>query len=413
MHSWRLWCVVFATGLIVALTAPQVWAWYQLRTAQTELGRYHPELARQALASCLQIWPNHAGAHLLASRAARQADDLEAAVAELHAAQRLHGGATDDTAFEWALIQASAGNIQEVDEYLQRQADTSADKVPLVWEALTVGYLRRYRTLDAMNCLKRWLRDDPDNVRALELRGTTYVAGKGVVRGSEDYRRVLELDPTRKQTRWRLVNALLALGTYDDAASNLELFERETPGTPEVAARLARCYAMLGRRDEADRIIDAALAKYPDDGPCLRTRGQLSLIGQHPADAETALRKAVSLMPSDYQAQQLLFQSLQQQGKADEAKAQLKTAESVRDQSERIGELSSRKLAEFPLDPALHYEMGKLLIQTGRAELGERWLLNALQLDPNHKPSHLELANYYDRTGDKSRAAEHRKLAAP
>jgi predicted Zn-dependent protease len=398
--------------VVGALAAPQVWAWYHFQEAKSALGKYQPQQAQTSLASCERVWGDRASVRLLASRAARQAGELEAAITELHAAQRIAGGATDETAFEWALLQAASGNVREVEEYLQKRVEQSpAQAGPLVWEALTVGYLRHYRTLDAMNCLNRWLRDDPNNVRALELRGATYVAGKNVVRGSVDYRRALELDPTRKQTRWSLINALLAIGTYDEAASYLELFERENPGTPDVAARLARCYAMLGRGEEAARIIDAALAKYPDDGPCLRTRGQLSLIGQRPAEAETALRKAAALMHSDYQSQQLLFQALQQQGKADEAKAQLKIAEAVRDQSERIGELSSRKLAEFPLDPALHYEMGKLLIQTGRGEAGEWWLLNALQLDPNHKPSHLELANYYDRTGDKARAAEHRKLA--
>src|SRR6516225_4413196 len=113
LRSRTLWCVVIGVGFVVAFAAPQLWGWYQLRRGQTELAQYHPELARQALESCLRIWPNHAHAHLLASRAARLADDLNAAVVELHAAQRLSGGATDETAFEWALIQASAGNIPE------------------------------------------------------------------------------------------------------------------------------------------------------------------------------------------------------------------------------------------------------------------------------------------------------------
>jgi predicted Zn-dependent protease len=402
-----------AALLVLGLLAPQAWAWYQLRAARAAMEKYHPEEARADLAKCSRVWNERASVHLLAARAARQDEDLEAAVAELRAAQRLAGGATDDTALEWALIQAASGNVREVEEYLQKRAEQSPSVAgPLVWEALAVGYLRVSRTLDAMACLNFWLKREKDNVRALELRGRTYVAGKGVVRGAEDYRRVLELDPSRKQTLWLLIGALLVLGGYDEAAGLLEQFAKEKPGDPEVAARLARCYAMLGRGQDADRLIDAALETHPNDGPCLRTRGQLFLIERRPAEGEAALRRAVAQMPADYQAQQLLFQSLQQQGKVEEAKAQLKVAEQVRNQAEHLGELSSRKLAEFPLDPALHYEMGKLLIETGRGEIGERWLITALELDSDYRPAHAELAAYYERIGDKVRAEEHRRKAS-
>ena len=102
---------------------------------------------------------------------------------------------------------------------------------------------------------------------------------------------------------------------------------------------------------------------------------------------------------------------MRRQGKDAEAKEQHKKAEAVKDRSERISELSSRRLAEQPLDPALHYEIGILFLQTGRAEVGERWLLSALTLDPEHKPSHAALADYYARIGNTALADEHRQKA--
>jgi tetratricopeptide (TPR) repeat protein len=401
--------------LVLGLLAPQAWAWYQFRAACDALAKYHTTEARVSLNSCERVWGSRPAIHLLASRAARQDDDLEAAATELRSAQRLVGGASDESAFEWALLQAAWGNVREVEEYLQKRAEQSPGQVgPLVWEALAMGYLRKYRTLDAMACLNHWLKQEPKNVRALELRGRTYAMGRGIERASEDYRRVLELDPSRARTRWLLIDALLATGTFDEATTNLEIFAKEKPDDPAIASRLAKCFAMNRRVEEGSRLIDAALAKHPDDGPCLRTRGQLYLIEERPAEAEAALRKAVALMPSDYQTQQLLFRSLQQQpGKIEEAKAQLKIAEDVRERSEQIAELTSRKLAEFPLDPAVHYAMGKLMMQSGRGDAGEGWLLTALELDPNFKPAHAELAAYYERIGEQALAAEHRKKAAP
>jgi predicted Zn-dependent protease len=405
----RFACAVVVLGLL----APQAWAWYHLRAAHKALARHHPQEARTALASCSRVWSDRPSVRLLACRAAWQAGDLEDAVAELRAAQRLTGGATSQTALEWALVQAAGGNVREVEEYLQRRAEETPALGPLVWEALAVGYLRIYRTLDAMSCLNHWLKREPDNVRALELRGQTYVTGRGVVRGAEDFRRVLQFDPSRRATRWQLVEALIALGGYEEAVEHLELFAREKPNDSQVSALLARCYFFVGRRDEARRLLDSALQHEPEHGLCLRTRGQFALMDDQKAEAERWLRRAVAALPEDHQSHWLLFEALRQQGKIAEAQEQNRVADAVKERASRITELQSRRLAEFPLDPTVHFEMGSLLIQTGRGEVGERWLLSALELDPGHRPSHAALASYYDSRGERAKAEFHRARANP
>ncbi|MBN9524257.1 tetratricopeptide repeat protein [bacterium] len=404
-----------AAVLLVGYGAAQAWAWNHLRAARAALAAYHPEEASDRLAACARVWGSRPEVRLLASRAARQSGDLGAADHELRACEQLQGGASDDTAFEWALTQAAAGNVREVEPYLQKRAEQSPTAAALVWEALAAGYLRVYRTLDAMACAEHWLKREPDNPRALDLRGQIYVTGRGLVRGSDDYRRVLQLDPSRKQTRWRLAVCLIDLGAYDEAAGHLEVFARDAPDDPEVAARLARCYVMTRQGAEARALLDAALARHPDHGPCLRARGQVALTAD-PPDLEAAegyLRRAAAALPDDYQTNWSLAEAMRQRGKADEAKAQLARAEGVRDRAERMAELRSRKLAEQPLDPALHYEMGTLLLRGPHADVGVQWLTSALALDPDHKPSHAALADHYARTGDPARAADHRRRAAP
>src|SRR5262249_43465785 len=159
---------------------------------------------------------------LLASRAARQEDDFAEADRQLRAAHRAAGGSSDPIAFEWAMLHAAAGDLDGVDQYLQRRAEEDPTLAPLAWETRATRYLRVYRTLDAMALLDRWPKLEPENVRALDLRGMTFVTGKGVKRGSDDYRRALELDPDRTDTRWRLSVALLDLGAYEEAVGHLE-----------------------------------------------------------------------------------------------------------------------------------------------------------------------------------------------
>ena len=64
------------------------------------------------------------------------------------------------------------------------------------------------RTLDALGCLDQWLRDDPDNVRALMLKGNLFWQVKAPLKAIPEYRRVLELDAGQLEARWRLARCL-------------------------------------------------------------------------------------------------------------------------------------------------------------------------------------------------------------
>lgn len=411
LSSKRLLVVLLATGLVLGLGGRQAWAWYQLRAARDALARHHPDAARDHLARCLKVWPHSESALLLDSRAARQSGDLEEADRRLRACQRLHGGTSDEIALEWALLRATGGAPGEVEEYLQRRIEQEPELAPLVWEALAEGYIRLYRILDAVACLDQWLRLDPDNLRALELRGMAYQNGKSARKAADDFHRVIVADPTRSATRRRLVNCLLDMGSYEEALPHLEYLRQEKPNDPDVQVRLARCQNMLGRGEQARQLLDAVLAKHPENLLALRTRGQFALADGRPGEAEDWLRRAVRAAPEDYLANHLLFRALQQQDKGDEARAQLRKAETIKDRVERLGELRSRKLSVQPLDPALHYEMGVLLLRGGHKAVGESWLLSALALDPDYRPAHAALADYYQSQGDSSRAAEHRRRA--
>ena len=409
MPSWKWIRRGAIAGVLIALTAPHAIAAWQYRAALSDLGRYHPETARRRLDHCLSAWPKSATIRLLASRAAREAGDLEDATLQLEAAQRIEDGSNDEIAFEWALLRAASGGAPEVEAYLQKQADARPEDSHLVWEALAEGYLRNYRSLDAMSCLEHWLGGSPENVRALELRGRTFTMGRGVKRGSEDFRRVLELDPNRDDTRLRLTRSLLDLGAYDEALPHLERLSHSRPDDPDVPVSPARCLNMLNRPAEARQALEAVLAKQPGHGLALRTLGQFSLMNQKPAEAEEWLRKAAAALPEDYLALWLLYDSLRQQGKPD-APEVLKQAEAMRDRGERIGELQSRKFAANPLDPGLHVEMAVLLMRSGKDDIATTWLQRAISLDAGFKPAHRILADHYAKTGRKELAAEHRKL---
>jgi Tfp pilus assembly protein PilF len=53
--------------------------------------------------------------------------------------------------------------------------------------------------------------------------------------------------------------------------------------------------------------------------------------------------------------------------------------------------------------------MGMIFLRNGREKDGVAWLQTALQVDPSHAATHQALADYFERKGMKSEAAEHRR----
>ena len=54
--------------------------------------------------------------------------------------------------------------------------------------------------------------------------------------------------------------------------------------------------------------------------------------------------------------------------------------------------------------------MGKTLLALGRLEPALQALLTAVKLDPNHKPTHYQLAQVYARLNDKENSQKHSEI---
>jgi predicted Zn-dependent protease len=399
--------------LLAALTVAglYLWGWYNWSAAQSALARYQTPKAQQHLQSCLWLWPNSPAVHLLAARADWRAGEYEAAQAHLRKCQHLGRSSSEEVVLETALMHVAGGDLPEYEVYLQALVQKEPALAPLILEALAAGYLRVYRIRDALTCLERWLTVQPDNVQALFLRGTVYRQLQTAQKYTPDFRRVVELDPERDEAREYLAGGLLEIGRFDEALPHLEHLLQRRPRDPELLVRLARCRNGLGQMKQARQLLDEVLAEHPDHGAALRAYGQLARQAGLLEEAEKWLRRAARVLPYDYQAQYGLYQVLEELGKPQAAKEQQARAQDLKDRLERLATISQRKMSERPYDPAVHYELGMLLISLGSEEVGVGWLHTALRQDPNYQPAHAALADYYEKTKDEEQAAYHREQA--
>lgn len=409
------WLVgLLALALLALLGGLQGWAFFHWQQAQQELRRYHGAAARQHLENCRRIWPYSRSGWVsrCASRAARLAGDYEAADQYLRQAEKLYGERSLELHQEWALLHASMGNITpQLEEYLLAQAERDAEQQPLIWEALAEGYLRAYRTREAFACLERWLKRDPNNVRAHRLRGDTWRRARHLRNAVPDYRQVVAQDPEDNEARYWLILGLLEAGQYAEAWPQVEQFLAQAPRKDLGQVLQARCLIGLGRYAAAQQLLEELLAQAPQHGLALRARGEVELRQGHWEQAEFWLQRAAQALPQDYLTQWWYYQALSQNSRP-AAAAQKKVVEDLKNALERLEEITTRDMSARPHDPALFCELAALLLRLGQEDEAEIWWQRALWEAPNWRPAHQALADFYQRRGDLRRAAEHRQRAA-
>jgi predicted Zn-dependent protease len=197
-----------------------------------------------------------------------------------------------------------------------------------------------------------------------------------------------------------------------DAVPHLERLYRQAPNHPAVLARLGMCRFLQGRTDEARRLMEAALPHMPDDPALLTHLARLDLQEGRGGRAELRLRAVLATDPSDAEARYLLVTALQVQGRAEESAAALAEYERFKVLVERANKLL-REQADNPKAGAeAAFEIGDLLLQVGRERTALYWLDQALARNPRYRPAHQVLADYYERKGDREKAAAHRRQLA-
>jgi tetratricopeptide (TPR) repeat protein len=401
--------LVFAVGPVVATYA---WGLRQFTAGAEALAQYQNDRAREHLERCLYLWPDNPAVHLLLARVERRARHFNDAEQHLEVCRRQTDAQNRDAiTLEWALLRASMGDLASVEESLQARLERRPAEAPLIWEGLAEGYRRTCRMPEALACLDIWGRYEPDNPHICYLRGELYTQVGSVTRMRDEFERVVEMDPDHDAARRRLARSLVLLGRYEEAGTHLRVLLAKTPGDVELETLLARAEHDLGQQAAAVQRLDAVLERDPDYAPALVERGRAAQTAGEYLAAERWLRRAVAIVPYDFDSQWALFQVLQGQGRTEEANAQRTVGQQVKDRRERINAIQSRELAAKQADPKLQCELGELLLGIGDRESAENWLLSALRLDPALPAAHAMLAELYRQKGDTDRAAMHRRAA--
>jgi tetratricopeptide (TPR) repeat protein len=377
--------------------------------AQRALEGHDVAGAARHLGECLKAWPFHAEAHFLLARASRRAGNRAGWERHLYRAAALEWPA-EDIELERRLMRAQSGDLWGVEDGLWQQAQGSHPDQELILEALARGYLEINSYRDVLECAAFWLRRRPDAWLPRLYRGRTYHLSRLIDRAVPDYRYVLEHRPDHGQARLWLAGALDVDGRYREALAEFGVYLESHPGDPTALLGVAHCRFSLGELGEARAALEERSARHKEDAAGLLLRAKLDAAEGSPAKALAALKRAEALAPYETDVLEMLARTCRQLGDREQGERYQRKREDVNRLYGRLDDVRKR-IGKDPENVALRYEAGLLLQRLGREDEAERWLRGLLRLDPDHRPTHRALADYYHKRGEVRRAEYHRRKA--
>ena len=410
----RLTLFALLLGVLAAGTAAVFfWAQHHLEAAQLALQRYAFEEARRHLDLCLKVRWRSAAVHLLAAQTARRCEAYDEAEQRLAESIQLVG-MTPAAALERMLLSAQQGELDGVESSLRGRASGDDPNAGLVLEALAKGYASRFWDSQALECLNLLLERQPQHPHALLMRARAWekLARQGETEREQDalrdYEKAVELGPSF-ESQLGLAGALYRVGRPWQAMRAYERLRSLQPAHPEVLLGLARCRYNLHEVDAARQPLDELLGPYPHHAAALLERGRLALHAGQLTDAERWLRRAAAVAPGhDLEGLRLLCCCLEASHQSTEAQ---RCREELRRKEAEVLDLERkiRRSIRGLQDVALRYEIATALMRLGREQDGVASLFFVLDQQPGHGPARAALADYFERSGQPSRAAHYRR----
>jgi tetratricopeptide (TPR) repeat protein len=237
---------------------------------------------------------------------------------------------------------------------------------------------------------------DPDDPGQLVSLGQALVRTGDREEAVEVFERTLELPAgSRERALAHLELGLLreAEGRYADALDHFRASLFAAPDLKDAHYGLGHTYTSLEQHEEAARAYESALKIYPSEPKLRQLRAQALRSAGRTDVAITELGEAIDASPGDIEIVLDLAALQAREGNQDAALETLSQA------LERDYDDDSRALIAF--NAATLYQ------QFGRDERAVELLETALQISPEFKDAHFNLAAALARTGDLDGAVEH------
>lgn len=222
----------------------------------------------------------------------------------------------------------NAGDYEGAARDFRRVLEMDPDNVTA---HLSVGsaYLRLDRISEAARTFRRAIDIEPDNAVAHVGLGQTYLLYNDLAAAEEELERARELDPANVDASFTLARVFQLRGDVEREMGALRETVAADPGHSMAYSRLADIYMDRGMYAE---VVTALRAAMQGRGPVELARPRMARAYYGLGDLETAesmIREEIAHDPSTASLRSVLARLLAEQGRVDEAAAELEQAISL------------------------------------------------------------------------------------
>lgn len=346
--------------------------------------------------SAAYLWAHE---QLLQARQARRSDNYAQAEERLAKCWPLPGFSAS-LQLERELLAVQQGDLHAQSSW-QSRLRLSGDQGWLILEALAKGNLAAFNWGQAETFANDLLDRGTADASGLYLRGLARRQMQREPEALQDLEEALKLAPDVYEVRLALADLLHQTGYVQSALEHYRLLGLAQPVDERWVLAVARCWQDEARLELAAKVLDDWLATAPDSLAALVERGRVALRQGATPDAETFLRRAVSINAEHIEANFVLGLALRAQQESDPELEQ-RVAANQRRQAEL--KLSLQGTAHTP---ELLTEVGEWMRRTGSELEAPGWLYAALAQQANFQPAHLQLSQFFHQAGQVARAAWH------
>lgn len=399
--------VLAGAATLVLLLGP-VSTHYHLWRARAALARRDADGALQHLSAAGPGGERHAELHFLSARAHRRLGDSASAVQSLHDAKLL-GYSPEALQREFILTRAQTGMIKQTAPQLPDLLTNPGDDGPEICECFVNGYLKNYQYDQAMKLLRGWMADYPDDPLPHIVRGQIYQRWEQSPVAEREFRLALADAPGSVEARLGLAVSLAAQHRHEEAEREFAEVLKARPEDTACRLAWAQSLLMMGRVDDAADVFTDVLSEDPRNCSALVGMGRVCLSRRQSGEAVRWLEAAHEIYTRQLDCRYSLAQALRACGRHSEAQAH---EEYFAAASPAVAEASqlAEELTRNPGSAEKRYRIGTTLLRYGSAEEGVNWLHTALELQPDHAPTHRALFDYFTEQGDAARADRHRRF---
>ncbi|NVK21038.1 MAG: tetratricopeptide repeat protein [Kangiellaceae bacterium] len=145
----------------------------------------------------------------------------------------------------------------------------------------TIHFFINQKSEEAFKTLDQWSLLYPDDYMSYQMKASFYQVTQKPIKAIENYKKVIELDPSQ-HVLWDVIGDIYtAIGDYDQAATAYEKYSEKNANNPIAFKNLGDLYSKTGNMDLAISNYQQALSINPNDVNSLRNlANSLARIGE-------------------------------------------------------------------------------------------------------------------------------------